>query len=64
MKNQSSPQPTRRQLLVMTGAAAASAPLRGGLSHLARRPKRILTLVRDAATNSVRAVERVIWVAR
>lgn len=58
------PAPTRRQVLAMTAAAAASTPLRSGLSTAARHPKRILTLVRDAASNSMRAVERVVWVAK
>ena len=55
--------PTRRQGL--TGAAAASAvPIRVGVNRLAMRPKVILELTRSAATNSMRAVEKVIWVAK
>ena len=56
-------QPTRRQ--VLAGAAAVSAvPMRAGLGKLAMKPKVILELTRNAATNSMRAVERVIWVAK
>lgn len=55
--------PTRRQVLV--GAAATTAiPARGLVSKLAMRPKVILEVTRHAATNSMRAVERVIWVAK
>lgn len=55
--------PTRRQ--VLAGAAAASAvPVRSGVSRLAMKPKVILELTRNAATNSMKAVEKVIWVAR
>ena len=55
--------PTRRQILA--GAAAATAiPLRLGVSKLTMRPKVILELTRNAATNSMRAVEKVIWVAK
>lgn len=55
--------PNRRQ--VLAGAAAASTvPLRAGVSKLAMKPKVILELTRNAATNSMRAVERVIWVAK
>ena len=55
-------QPTRRQ--VLAGAAASSVPIRFGLGTVAKRPKVILELTRNAATNSMRAVERVIWVAK
>jgi|GEM_PF-3679745 len=55
--------PTRRQ--VLAGSLAVSAvPLRFGASKLATRPKVILELTRHAATNSMRAVEKVIWVAK
>jgi len=55
--------PTRRQ--VLAGAVAASAvPARVGLSGIAKRPKVILEVTRNAATNSMRAVEKVIWVAK
>ncbi len=54
---------SRRQLL---GGAAATAviPARAGFSVLSKKPKVILELTRDAATNSMRAVEKLIWVAR
>lgn len=56
-------QPNRRQ--VLAGAAAATTvPMRAGVSKFATRPKVILELTRNAATNSMRAVERVIWVAK
>ncbi len=54
---------TRRQLLAGS-AAAAAVPAKGLLSKVAMRPKVILELSRNAATNSMRAVERVIWVAK
>ncbi len=55
--------PNRRQ--VLAGAAAVSAvPLRSGVGKLAMKPKVILELTRNAATNSMRAVEKVIWVAK
>lgn len=53
---------TRRQVLA-TGVAAA-VPIRFGAVQLARKPKVVLELVRNSATNSMRAVERVIWVAK
>lgn len=54
---------TRRQLLAGAGAAAA-VPGKSLLSQVAKRPKVILELTRDAATNSMRAVERIVWVVK
>ena len=55
--------PTRRQVLA-GGLTASAVPIRAGVSKLAMRPKVILELTRNAATNSMRAVEKVIWVAK
>lgn len=63
MDKQKKSGPSRRQVLV-GAAASAGLPAVHGIGRLVMRPKVILELTRNAATNSMRAVERVIWVAK
>ncbi len=51
-------QPTRRGFLKL---AAAAVPASTGLARLGFRPHRIVELVPQAATGTMRLVERVVW---